>query len=45
MITLKIPKNNKGIELDKEIALVNNIKDQENRKATLAGLTAIRRYI
>lgn len=45
MITLKIPKDSKGIDLEKEIALARNIKDQVNRNNTISGLLAIKRSI
>lgn len=45
MITVKIPKKGKSINLDKEIALARNIKDKTNRNNTIMGLVALNRCL
>jgi hypothetical protein len=45
MITIRIPNKGNMINLDKELSLAQNIKSQENRKTTLAGLRAVRVWV
>ncbi len=44
MITLHLPAE-ASFDLSEEISLARNIQDSANRKATVAGLTTIQRYI
>jgi hypothetical protein len=45
MITLCIPENKSGFDINQEIIECRNIKDKDNRQNTLAGLNKIKEFI